>query len=207
MSRLLSSFSFPAHILSKLYSAHYNTVSDLLQQPVSQVCADTELCNSDVDYMYQLIKSSNAPNNTEPINPTDRSQLEEFHKNIFTQQSALSLLYSNQQNSSSRLTTLCESINKLLDGGLCNSTTYEFCGTPGIGKTQLLLQLCCTVQLPNALGGVNGNALFIDTEGMECMRRVSIMLCMCIYSLYVCRSHCIIQVHLHLNELIILAQQ
>ncbi|MHC1636613.1 MAG: DNA repair and recombination protein RadA, partial [Candidatus Nezhaarchaeales archaeon] len=35
----------------------------------------------------------------------------------------------------------------------------------GVGKTQLCHQLCVTVQLPREKGGLNGAALYIDTEG------------------------------------------
>ena len=41
----------------------------------------------------------------------------------------------------------------------------EFCGVPGIGKTQLGMQLCVNVQRPTELGGRGGAAIYIDTEG------------------------------------------
>ena len=34
-----------------------------------------------------------------------------------------------------------------------------------MGKTQICLQLCSTVQLPECLGGLNGKAIYLDTEG------------------------------------------
>lgn len=34
-------------------------------------------------------------------------------------------------------------------------------GVPGIGKTQLCLQLCANSHMPSALGGLGGGALFI----------------------------------------------
>jgi RAD51-like protein 2 len=39
----------------------------------------------------------------------------------------------------------------------------EFSGVPGIGKTQLGLQLACDVQIPEGFGGVGGTAIYIDT--------------------------------------------
>lgn len=41
----------------------------------------------------------------------------------------------------------------------------EFCGVPGIGKTQLGTQLAINVQLPAAFNGVAGEAVYVDTEG------------------------------------------
>lgn len=41
----------------------------------------------------------------------------------------------------------------------------EFCGVPGIGKTQLGIQLAVDVHLPSLFGGAEGEAVYIDTEG------------------------------------------
>ena len=41
----------------------------------------------------------------------------------------------------------------------------EFCGAPGIGKTQLAIQLCVNVQIPDTADGCAGEAIYIDTEG------------------------------------------
>ena len=41
----------------------------------------------------------------------------------------------------------------------------EFCGVPGVGKTQLGIQLCVDVQLPECYSGAAGEAVYIDTEG------------------------------------------
>ena len=38
-------------------------------------------------------------------------------------------------------------------------------GPPGVGKTQIGIQLSLCVQIPTQLGGANGQALYIDTEG------------------------------------------
>ena len=38
-------------------------------------------------------------------------------------------------------------------------------GVPGVGKTQLGMQLALDVQIPTELGGVEAAALYIDTEG------------------------------------------
>ena len=43
--------------------------------------------------------------------------------------------------------------------------TSEICGVPGVGKTQLALQLAVNVQLPSAMDGCEGECLYIDTEG------------------------------------------
>ncbi|RLI22326.1 DNA repair and recombination protein RadA [Candidatus Bathyarchaeota archaeon] len=63
-----------------------------------------------------------------------------------------------------RLTTGSKALDKLLDGGLETQTITEFYGEYGSGKSQLCHQLCVNVQLPPERGGLNGAALYIDTE-------------------------------------------
>ncbi|MEM3640339.1 MAG: DNA repair and recombination protein RadA [Candidatus Bathyarchaeia archaeon] len=63
-----------------------------------------------------------------------------------------------------RLTSGSKTLDKLLDGGLETQTITEFYGEYGSGKSQICHQLCVNVQLPPERGGLNGAALYIDTE-------------------------------------------
>lgn len=63
-----------------------------------------------------------------------------------------------------KLTTGCGAIDDLT-GGLETKTINEFAGLYGAGKSVLCHQLCVTVKLPVEKGGLNGNALYLDTEG------------------------------------------
>ena len=63
-----------------------------------------------------------------------------------------------------KLTTGCSSLDSLLEGGIETQSLTEFYGEFGSGKSQLCHQLCVTVQLGEAQGGLNGNVLYIDTE-------------------------------------------
>ena len=63
-----------------------------------------------------------------------------------------------------KLTTGCSSLDRLLEGGVETQSLTEFYGEFGSGKSQICHQLCVTVQLPVSQGGLNGKALFIDTE-------------------------------------------
>lgn len=64
----------------------------------------------------------------------------------------------------SRLTTGSKALDKLVGGGLETQTITEFYGEYGSGKSQLCHQLCVNVQLPPEQGGLDGAALYIDTE-------------------------------------------
>jgi DNA repair protein RadA len=63
-----------------------------------------------------------------------------------------------------RLTTGSKVLDRILDGGLETQTITEFYGEYGSGKSQICHQLCVNVQLPPERGGLNGAALYIDTE-------------------------------------------
>ncbi len=65
----------------------------------------------------------------------------------------------------SRINCGCESLNELLGGGVETQAITELAGEFGAGKTQICFTLCATVQLPPEEGGLDGSALFIDTEG------------------------------------------
>lgn len=71
----------------------------------------------------------------------------------------------------SRITTSCADLDNLLGGGVNSSEVTEIGGVPGIGKTQLGIQLAVNVQIPGAFGGVGGKAVYIDTEGSFMVER------------------------------------
>jgi len=65
----------------------------------------------------------------------------------------------------SRITTGSKNLDELLAGGIETGGITELFGEFRTGKTQIAHQLCVTVQLEKDLGGLEGNAFYIDTEG------------------------------------------
>lgn len=63
-----------------------------------------------------------------------------------------------------RLSTGSKQLDELVGGGLETQTITEFYGEYGVGKSILCHQLAVNVQLPEDKGGLNGSALYIDTE-------------------------------------------
>lgn len=63
-----------------------------------------------------------------------------------------------------KLTTGSKSLDDLLGGGIETQAITEAHGAFGSGKSQLAHQLAVNVQLPVDKGGLEGKALFIDTE-------------------------------------------
>ncbi|MEM2087678.1 MAG: DNA repair and recombination protein RadA [Thermoproteota archaeon] len=76
--------------------------------------------------------------------------------------SALDIL--KQREHIQKLTTGSKKLDSLLGGGLETMTITEFFGEYGTGKSQISHQLAVNVQLPAEKGGLNGNAIYVDTE-------------------------------------------
>ena len=63
-----------------------------------------------------------------------------------------------------RISTGSGNLDELLIGGVETQSVTEFYGEYGTGKTQICHTLCLIVQLPVEDGGLNGGAIYIDTE-------------------------------------------
>lgn len=74
-----------------------------------------------------------------------------------------------------KITTGSKNLDALLGGGVETKTITEFYGEYGTGKTQICHQLSVNVQLPPEKGGLNGNAVYIDTEGTFRWERIEAM--------------------------------
>ncbi|EGC32854.1 hypothetical protein DICPUDRAFT_18874, partial [Dictyostelium purpureum] len=68
--------------------------------------------------------------------------------------------------------TFCKEIDQILNGGVPLKKLTEFCGVPGIGKTQMAFQLAINTSIPKSLGGIEGKSIYIDTEGNYSCQRV-----------------------------------
>ncbi|MCJ7816376.1 MAG: DNA repair and recombination protein RadA [Candidatus Aenigmarchaeota archaeon] len=63
-----------------------------------------------------------------------------------------------------KITTGSKSLDDLLGGGVETQAILEAYGAFGSGKSQIAHQLSVNVQLPKEQGGMEGKAIFIDTE-------------------------------------------
>eukprot|EP01132_Coremiostelium_polycephalum_P005964 gene5964-7427_t len=71
-----------------------------------------------------------------------------------------------------RIITFCCDIDSMLNGGIPLNKITEFCGVPGIGKTQMGFQLSVNTTIPEIFGGVQGKTIYIDTEGSFSAHRI-----------------------------------
>ena len=80
-----------------------------------------------------------------------------------------------ERKNAARVTTGCKALDELLGGGIQTKAITEFFGPFGTGKTQISHQLSVMVQLPKNEGGVDGSAIYIDTEGTFRPERIASM--------------------------------
>jgi RAD51-like protein 2 len=83
------------------------------------------------------------------------------HKQSATALSLISKLKSTNRT----IVSFSKSVDSMLGGGIAKGEVTEIVGLPGVGKTQLCMQLCVDARLPTAFGGVQGDAVYLDTEG------------------------------------------
>ncbi|KAL5728100.1 DNA repair protein rad51c [Ranunculus cassubicifolius] len=145
----------------KLVSAGYTTISSLNSIAPNDLARDLNVSNNEA---AEIIKIA--------------LQRDQFNLNgnrdnaIFTgAQSAWEILQ--EEDFITKITTSCEDLDNILDGGINCSEVTEIGGVPGIGKTQLGIQLAINVQIPVECGGLGGKAIYIDTEGSFMVERVS----------------------------------
>jgi DNA repair protein RadA len=80
-----------------------------------------------------------------------------------------------KRQSVSRLTTGSKKLDVLIGKGVETQSITEFYGEYGSGKSQIAHQLCVNVQLPLENGGLNGGALYVDTENTFRTERIAPM--------------------------------
>ncbi|CBZ37404.1 recombinase rad51, putative [Leishmania donovani] len=73
------------------------------------------------------------------------------------------------------VTTFSRELDGVLGGGVPVGGVTEISGPPGVGKTQLLMQLAVSCAMPVEFGGMGGACLFVDTEGSFVAERLEQM--------------------------------
>ncbi|KAK5873236.1 hypothetical protein PBY51_018298 [Eleginops maclovinus] len=146
----VSSLSLSPAVKSRLTAAGFSLLSELQGLPPSQICAEAGVSQQEALQVLQAVRGS-------PVR-------------IAPPLTALQLLQEEQQQRS--IISFCSQLDAALGGGLPVGKTTEICGAPGVGKTQLCLQLAVDVQVPVCFGGLGGQAVFVDTEGSFLLQRV-----------------------------------
>jgi DNA repair protein RadA len=133
---------------NKLREAGYDSVSSLAIAPIRELVEKAGLESSVAQ------KISRAARETIQTDFVTAKQLYERRQNL------------------QRLTLGSSNLDTLLGGGLETQAITEFVGEFGSGKSQICMKLSVNAQLPAKEGGLEGKALFIDTEGTFAAQRV-----------------------------------
>ncbi|THF98854.1 hypothetical protein TEA_008100 [Camellia sinensis var. sinensis] len=157
----------------KLISAGYTSLSSLSSLSPSDLARDLQISESEAS---EILK---AASHCGRLDNSDGS-----HAIVTGAQTAWDMFH--EEDLSRCITTSCADLDNILGGGInckevteidLSSASEESVfliltgGVPGIGKTQLGIQLAVNVQIPVDCGGLGGKAIYIDTEGSFMVER------------------------------------
>ena len=149
---LLSSLPLTQDYLNLLQAADFRQVGDLDGLTVPELAADLRSTSDIAADILLIARGGNAQQASNGNPSTGAPRID-----------ALTLLH--QERQSRRIITLSKELDMLLGNGVPLRQLTEFSGVPGVGKTQLAMQLALNAQIPQEFNGVDGSAIYIDTEG------------------------------------------
>ncbi|XP_065859385.1 DNA repair protein RAD51 homolog 3 isoform X2 [Euphorbia lathyris] len=137
----------------KLISAGYTSLCSLSSVSSSDLARDLKISDSEaLDILNVASRSSRL------------DRVEGSHSVINGAQNAWDMLH--EEKSLTRITTSSADLDNILGGGISCKEVTEIGGVPGIGKTQLGIQLAINVQIPPYCGGLGGKAIYIEGSFM-----------------------------------------
>eukprot|EP00277_Geminigera_cryophila_P017429 CAMPEP_0179449188 /NCGR_PEP_ID=MMETSP0799-20121207/33171_1 /TAXON_ID=46947 /ORGANISM="Geminigera cryophila, Strain CCMP2564" /LENGTH=359 /DNA_ID=CAMNT_0021242055 /DNA_START=81 /DNA_END=1160 /DNA_ORIENTATION=+ len=142
----ISAVLLPGELRAKLVKGGFKMTADFSGMSPSELAKETQMSQKDAVEVLRAIRGD--------ARPAQKGG-----------KSALELLQENKDAGPKHVITFCADMDNMLGGGVAMGEVTEFCGAPGIGKTQLGIQLAVDVHLPGAFGGAQGEAVYIDTEG------------------------------------------
>ncbi|XP_069581936.1 DNA repair protein RAD51 homolog 3 [Brachyistius frenatus] len=151
MQRPVSSLPLSPAVKVKLVGAGFQFTADLLHLKPPQLSKDAGLSEQEALEVLQTVGRDGGGGASASMTALELLQKEEEFRSIVT--------FSSQ-------------LDAALGGGVPVGKTTEICGAPGVGKTQLCLQLAVDVQVPQCFGGVEGQVFYVDTEGSFLLQRV-----------------------------------
>ncbi|KAM6969852.1 DNA repair protein RAD51 homolog 3 [Aplochiton taeniatus] len=153
MQRPVSSFAFAPSVKMKLLNVGFHSSVDLRDLKPIQLSKEAGISLEEAVEVLQAVRCESAQ-----------------ERGAVGKLTALELLEREQELGT--IVTFCSALDSAMGGGVPVGKTTEICGAPGVGKTQLCIQLAVDVQIPVCFGGLGGKALYIDTEGSFLVQRV-----------------------------------
>ncbi|KAM4045943.1 DNA repair protein RAD51 homolog 3 isoform 2-T2 [Anomaloglossus baeobatrachus] len=153
MQRELGSFPLAPSVRARLVAAGFCTLQDIVDVRAGELATEAGLSEDNAVKVLQILRREN-----------------ERDKSTSLKHTALELL--EQEQTQASIITFCSALDDILGGGVPLTKVTEICGPPGIGKTQLCMQLAVDVQIPECFGGVDGETVYIDTENSFIVERL-----------------------------------
>ncbi|KAF1390971.1 hypothetical protein PFLUV_G00063670 [Perca fluviatilis] len=164
MQRSVSSLSLSPSVKMKLVNAGFQFTADLLHLKPLQLSKEASLTQQEALEVLQTVRREGGGGDEGGGGGGAAAAA------ASASLTALELLQKEEEMKS--IVTFSSQLDAALGGGLPVGKTTEICGAPGVGKTQLCLQLAVDVQVPQCFGGVGGQVVYIDTEGSFLLQRV-----------------------------------
>ncbi|OWM64925.1 DNA repair protein RAD51 homolog 3 [Punica granatum] len=139
----------------KLISAGYTSLSSLSSLSPSLLSRDLSITETEALVIIKHASRGGSPSRSPAINGAQTAWEMLHEEELFT-----------------RITTSSADLDNILGGGISCKEVTEIGGIPGIGKTQIGIQLAVNVQIPVDCRGLGGKAIYIDTEGSFMVERV-----------------------------------
>jgi len=138
-ARQLASYAIPPLLKAQLLQCGFTTTTDIAGLRPSDLSREMGISHYEANQIMEAVNKPRAKGT---------SALELLNKPI------------------EGIVTLSQALDQLLGGkGVRVAQVTEFCGVPGIGKTQLGMQIACDAALPTIFEGLGGEAIYMDTEG------------------------------------------
>uniref|UniRef100_A0A7S0VAH7 DNA repair protein RAD51 homolog 3 n=1 Tax=Polytomella parva TaxID=51329 RepID=A0A7S0VAH7_9CHLO len=149
--REISTLPLPPTLRSQLSAAGFSKISDFNNIGPIALSKEVGISPADAREVLDLAKGSHIVNNgVLRVSNLDGQ--------------CAGALYRSQR-AAPKIVSFCEDVDRMLGGGFALGNVYELCGAPGVGKTQFGIQLTVDAQIPTVFGGVEGQSIFVDTEG------------------------------------------
>uniref|UniRef100_V9KU25 DNA repair protein RAD51 homolog 3 n=1 Tax=Callorhinchus milii TaxID=7868 RepID=V9KU25_CALMI len=160
MQRDLGSFPLPPGLKVRLTGGGFQTAEDLKDVRASGLSKELGISREEALEILQVVKRESSGKETPGSGALPCTR----------RYTALELLEREQALGS--IITFCCTLDEILGGGVPIAKITEICGAPGVGKTQLSIQLVVDAQIPECFGGLDGESVYIDTEGSFIVDRV-----------------------------------
>ncbi|XP_019348884.2 DNA repair protein RAD51 homolog 3 isoform X2 [Alligator mississippiensis] len=181
MQRDLGSLPLAPALRARLVGAGFSTAQELLEVGPCELSKEIGISNEEALETLQVIRQEC---------DSDAARMGGDPTSLRTC-TALELL--EQEQAQGFVVTFCSVLDDILGGGVQLTKITEICGAPGVGKTQLCMQLAVDVQIPECFGGLAGEAVYIDTEGSFMVERVADIATACV-------QHCQLIAEAHQEE-------